>query len=110
MTFLAHLLALSGLVVSLLLPISPVSAKDPDTCSAQASHVMQWTIYRLQGITKQQLLEALDFSKVSKELERDIRRAIDFIFEGKDPDPMKKGEEWFKRCLKSPEYGSEKEV
>ncbi len=71
---------------------------------------MQWTVYRIQGITKQNLIEAIDFSMVSKEVERDVRRAIEFIYQGTDPDPMEKAGTWFKQCLKSPEYGAEKDI
>ena len=101
------------LVACLILDASPVWGKSPEVCSANADSVIQWTMYKNQGITKDQLLNAIDFDQipkqVRKQMEREIRQAIDFIYKS-DKTPLDNAKTYFFECLKSPEYGPETEV
>jgi len=101
------------LVAFLILVASPVWGKSPEVCSSNADAVVQWTTYKNQGVTKEQLLQAIDFdqipNRVRKQMEREIRQVIDFIYKS-DKTPLDNAKTYFFECLKSPEYGEEKEV
>lgn len=102
-------LKLTTHVLALLIGLfaSPVFAKSPDICSNQVDNVMEWTVAKMQGLTKEMMLEMLDFSNVPEgyqdQLKAEILEAIDLIWESEGT-PLEKGKQWFLKCLNSPDY------
>lgn len=104
------------LALSTQLAVQPAEAKEPLVCASNANKIVEWVQLRDNGVTKEQLLEAFDYSVIPPKfrvaVQRDIKQEVDRVYSDwhKQETPMELAKDYFFRCLDQPNYVEETEV